>query len=63
VGKETVANRRTISDFAIAPPKSVSAIALYQGDRIFALHKEAVRQTMLELKELAGTDASFSQLH
>ena len=54
-GKDTVANRRIFFDFAIAPPKSVSVVALYQDDRIIALHNEAVRQTMLELEKFAET--------
>jgi conjugative relaxase-like TrwC/TraI family protein len=54
-GKDTVANRRIFYDFAIAPPKSVSVVALYQDDRIVALHNEAVRQTMLELEQFAET--------
>src|SRR5476649_2887887 len=40
-GKDRVANRRIFYDFAIAPPKSVSVVALYQDDRIIALHNEA----------------------
>jgi conjugative relaxase-like TrwC/TraI family protein len=54
-GQDTVANRRIFFDFAIAPPKSVSVVALYQDDRIVALHNEAVRQTMLELEKFAET--------
>lgn len=53
--REKVANRRIFFDFAIAPPKSVSVVALYQDDRIIALHNEAVRQTMLELEKFAET--------
>ena len=53
--REAVANRRIFFDFAIAPPKSVSVVALYQDDRIIALHNEAVRQTMLELEKFAET--------
>jgi hypothetical protein len=52
-GKDSVANRRTISDFAIAPSKCVSVMALHQDDPISALHNEAVRQTMLELEKFA----------
>ena len=55
MGKDKVANRRIFFDFAIAPPKSVSVVALYQDDRILALHNEAVRQTMLELEKFAET--------
>jgi len=55
VGRDTVANRRIFYDFVIAPPKSVSVVALYQDDRILGLHKEAVRQTMLELEKFAET--------
>ena len=54
-GKESVANRRIFFDFVIAPPKSVSVVALYQDERILALHREAVRQTMLELEKFAET--------
>src|ERR1017187_1707524 len=53
--KDAVANRRIFFDFAIAPPKSVSVVALHQDDRIVALHNEAVRQTMLELEKFAET--------
>ncbi|MDD3179572.1 MAG: MobF family relaxase [Opitutaceae bacterium] len=52
-GKDGVPNRRIFYDFAIAPPKSVSVVALYQDDRIVDLHNEAVRQTMLELEKFA----------
>ena len=52
---DPVSNRRIFFDFAIAPPKSVSVIALYQDDRIIGLHNEAVRQTMLELEKFAET--------
>jgi len=55
LGKDRVANRRIFYDFAIAPPKSVSVVALYQDDRILVLHNEAVRQTMLELEKFAET--------
>jgi len=55
VGRDTVANRRIFYDFVIAPPKSVSVVALYQDDRIVALHEEVVRQTMLELEKFAET--------
>ena len=54
-GDHAVANRRIFYDFTIAPPKSVSVVALYQDDRILALHNEAVRHTMLELEKLAET--------
>ena len=54
-GNDAVANRRIFFDFAIAPPKSVSVVALHQDDRIVALHNEAVRQTMLELEKFAET--------
>jgi conjugative relaxase-like TrwC/TraI family protein len=53
--KDAVANRRIFFDFAIAPPKSVSVVALYQDDRIVTLHNEAVRRTMLELEKFAET--------
>jgi conjugative relaxase-like TrwC/TraI family protein len=55
MGDHAVANRRIFYDFTIAPPKSVSVVALYQDDRISALHNEAVRHTMLELEKLAET--------
>jgi conjugative relaxase-like TrwC/TraI family protein len=54
-GDHAVANRRIFYDFTIAPPKSVSVVALYQDDRILTLHNEAVRHTMLELEKLAET--------
>lgn len=54
-GKDNVANRRIFFDFTIAPPKSVSVVALYQDDRIIGLHNKAVRQTMLELEKFAET--------
>jgi conjugative relaxase-like TrwC/TraI family protein len=54
-GVDPVANRRIFFDFAIAPPKSVSVVALYQDDRILELHKEAVRRTMFELEKFAET--------
>jgi len=54
-GNDEVANRRIFYDFTIAPPKSVSVVALYQDDRILALHNEAVRRTMLELEKFAET--------
>ncbi|MBI2512169.1 MAG: relaxase domain-containing protein [Opitutae bacterium] len=53
--RDAVANRRIFFDFAIAPPKSVSVVALYQDDRIVTLHNEAVRRTMLELEKFAET--------
>jgi len=55
MGKDLVANRRIFIDFAIAPPKSVSVVALYQDDRIVSLHNEAVRSTMVELEKFAET--------
>ncbi len=55
VGDDVAANRRIFYDFTIAPPKSVSVVALCQDDRILALHNRAVRQTMLELEKLAET--------
>jgi conjugative relaxase-like TrwC/TraI family protein len=53
VGRDTVANRRIFYDFAIAPPKSVSVVALYQDDRILNLHNRAVQMAMLELERFA----------
>lgn len=47
------ANRRIFFDFTIAPPKSVSVVALFQDERILALHEKAVRQAMLELEKRA----------
>jgi conjugative relaxase-like TrwC/TraI family protein len=52
---KVVANRRIFYDFAIAPPKSVSLVGLYQDDRILKKHDEAVRETMWELEKLAQT--------
>ena len=53
-GEDVKANRRIFYDFTIAPPKSVSVVALNQDDRILKLHEKAVRQAMLELEKLAG---------
>ncbi|HEY4245861.1 MAG TPA: MobF family relaxase [Lacunisphaera sp.] len=52
-GDDVKANRRIFFDFTIAPPKSVSVVALFQDDRILALHERAVRQAMLELERRA----------
>jgi len=49
------ANRRIFFDFTIAPPKSVSVVALYQDERIVALHNRAVRAAMAELETFAAT--------
>jgi conjugative relaxase-like TrwC/TraI family protein len=54
-GKDQVANRRIFYDFVIAPPKSVSILALCQDDRILALHNAAVHRSMLELETFAET--------
>ena len=54
-GRDTVANRRIFFDFVVAPPKSVSVVALQQDDRIVKLHNEAVQQTMEELEKFAET--------
>jgi conjugative relaxase-like TrwC/TraI family protein len=51
---EVKANRRIFYDFTIAPPKSVSVVALTQDDRILKLHEKAVQQAMWELEKLAG---------
>ena len=40
-GNSTVSNRRVFYDFTIAPPKSVSIVALYQDARILAVHDAA----------------------
>jgi conjugative relaxase domain, TrwC/TraI family len=50
-----MANRRVFYDFTISPPKSVSLVALFQDDRILALHDCAVRMAMSELEKLAAT--------
>ena len=52
-GDDVKANRRIFFDFTIAPPKSVSVVALFQDERILALHEKAVRQAMLELEKRA----------
>jgi len=52
-GNEVKANRRIFYDFAIAPPKSVSVVALYQDDRILDLHNRAVRAALTELEKFA----------
>jgi conjugative relaxase-like TrwC/TraI family protein len=48
-------NRRVFFDFTIAPPKSVSVVALFQDERIVELHNRAVRSAMLELEKRAET--------
>lgn len=50
---EVKANRRIFFDFTIAPPKSVSVVALFQDHRIQELHARAVRHAMLELEKRA----------
>ncbi|WP_238991382.1 relaxase domain-containing protein [Rariglobus hedericola] len=50
-----LANGQVFYDFTISPPKSVSVVALYQDDRILALHDRAVRTAMSELEKLAAT--------
>lgn len=52
-GDDVKANRRIFFDFTIAPPKSVSVVALFQDDRILALHENAVQRAMLELEKRA----------
>ncbi|ATC63130.1 conjugal transfer protein [Nibricoccus aquaticus] len=52
-GDEVKANRRIFFDFTIAPPKSVSVVALYQDERIVGLHECAVRAAMHELEKRA----------
>jgi len=52
---KSVSNRRIFYDFTIAPPKSVSIVGLFQDDRILELHRQAVRQTMIELEKFAET--------
>ncbi len=54
-GGETKANRRIFFDFTIAPPKSVSLVALYQDERIIELHQQAVRLALRELEKRAET--------
>jgi len=54
-GDDVKANRRIFFDFTIAPPKSVSVVALFQDQRILDLHERAVRQAMLELEKRAET--------
>lgn len=48
-------NRRVFFDFTIAPPKSVSVVALFQDERIVELHNRAVRAAMVELEKGAET--------
>lgn len=52
-GEDMKANRRIFFDFTIAPPKSVSVVALFQDSRIVELHEHVVRSTMLELEQRA----------
>lgn len=54
-GGHTKANRRVFFDFTIAPPKSVSIVALYQDERIIKLHEKAVQIAMSELEKRAET--------
>ncbi|MBV5277192.1 relaxase domain-containing protein, partial [bacterium] len=53
--RDTVANRRIFFDFVVAPPKSVSVVALHQDDRIVGLHNQAVQRAMDELEKFAET--------
>ncbi len=53
--RDTVANRRIFFDFVVAPPKSVSVVALHQDDRIVGLHNQAVQRAMDELETFAET--------
>ena len=48
-------NRRVFFDFTIAPPKSVSVVALFQDERIVELHNRAVWAAMVELEKRAET--------
>ncbi len=50
-----VANRRVFYDFTLSPPKSVSVVALLRDARILELHKQAVRQAMVELEKFTET--------
>ena len=48
--------RRIYDDFAVAPPKSVSIMAVTMGDeRIVAAHDRAVAVAIVELEKAAGT--------
>jgi conjugative relaxase-like TrwC/TraI family protein len=50
-GDDVKTNRRIFFDFTIAPPKSVSVVALFQDKRILELHERAVGHAMLELEK------------
>ncbi|OAM91188.1 conjugal transfer protein [Termitidicoccus mucosus] len=54
-GGRAKANRRVFFDFTMAPPKSVSIVALYQDERIVGLHEKAVRLALSELEKCAET--------
>ncbi|WP_334319786.1 MobF family relaxase, partial [Termitidicoccus mucosus] len=54
-GGRAKANRRVFFDFTMAPPKSVSIVALYQDERIIELHENAVRMALSELEKRAET--------
>lgn len=53
-GKET-ANRRIFYDFVYRPPKSVSVVGLLGDDRIFELHRKAMKTSLAALEKYAGT--------
>lgn len=48
-----VANRRVFFDVCLAPPKSVSVVALLQDARILKVHEQAVQTAMGELEKFA----------
>ncbi len=54
-GDKLAANRRVFFDFTIAPPKSVSVVALFQDERIVELHNRAVRLALVEMEKRAET--------
>jgi len=53
-GDDVKANRRIFFDFTIAPPKSVSVVALFQDQRILELHEQAVRQAHARTRKAGG---------
>lgn len=53
-GGQRVSNRRVFYDFVFSPPKSVSAVALIQDERIVGLHRKTVVQALGELEKITS---------
>lgn len=52
---KVVANRRVFYDWTIAPPKSVSLVALIENPEVVKLHEAAVRVAVAEAEKYAQT--------